>query len=111
MRRSRPNPYEWHELVPVPREEWPKGPIKHIRLLADANIHEGVALYLNGQGIRVETVKELGAHRHADENIYQLAKQRGRVILRSGTRVRSGSSRSSRKPNASGEVAVLRAGG
>jgi predicted nuclease of predicted toxin-antitoxin system len=79
-----PNPpfdeYEWHEWRAEPGERLGK-PKKQARLLADANIHDGIPLFLVGRGIRVETVKELHCQHHADESIYQLAQRRGRVIL------------------------------
>lgn len=75
--------YEWHEFPwdQVSSDEIPPGPYKKLKFYADACIPRIIIDELRIAGLPVESVTETGYSTHPDQNIYQLAKKRGKVLL------------------------------
>ncbi|MBM3210654.1 hypothetical protein FJZ33_00425 [Candidatus Poribacteria bacterium] len=73
--------YEWHEFPWDRVPEMPPGPYKKLKIYADANIPGPIINALRAAGFSVESAAETGYSTHPDENIYQLAKKRGKVLL------------------------------
>jgi len=73
--------HEWHEFIWDESLEMPPGPHKKLKLLADANIPKPLVDELRAYGVSVDYVLELGIASHPDENVRQLARRLGKVIL------------------------------
>ncbi|HDN67962.1 MAG TPA: hypothetical protein ENF86_03310 [Firmicutes bacterium] len=78
---SRFSEYEWHEFSEDEVPDMPPGPHKKLKIYADANIPRIVIEVLRATGIPTESAVETGLSTHPDENIYQQAKKRRRVLL------------------------------
>lgn len=73
--------YEWHEFASDQASEMLPGPHKKLKIYADANIPAAVIDELRTAGVPIASAVEIGRSTHPDENIYQQAKRRCKVLL------------------------------
>lgn len=59
----------------------PPGPHKKLKLFADANIPKPLVDELRAAGLVISSATEIGVATHPDDNILQIAKKAGEIIL------------------------------